>query len=78
MQTTTILSLVASGVACTAFAVRKQWVLSVAYVFSLAYTVFDKVFPSVLPEEVVTSFSVIFFVLALVFCCHIFYRRIVA
>lgn len=78
MQTTTILSLVASSVACAAFAARRQWVLSVAYAFSLAYTVFDKVFPSVLPEEVVTSFSVIFFVLALVFCCQIFYRKIAA
>lgn len=75
MQTTTIVSLVASGVACAAFAWGRKWIISLGYLFSLAYTLFDKVFPSVLPEEVVISFSFIFFALALVFCWQTFSRR---
>lgn len=75
MQFTTILSLAGSGLACAAFAWRRQWVISLGYFFYLAYTVFDKVFPSVLPEDVVTSFAVIFFSLALVFCWQTFSRK---
>jgi hypothetical protein len=75
MQTTTIVSLIGSGIACSAFAWRRQWIISLGYFFSLAYTIFDKVFPSVLPEEVVISFSFIFFALALVFCWQTFSRK---
>jgi hypothetical protein len=43
----------------------RQWILSLAFAFSAAYTIFDKVYPGVLPDNVVTSFSVMFLALAL-------------
>jgi ABC-type glycerol-3-phosphate transport system permease component len=55
MHIATILSVVGAVVAGTAFARRKQRVMSLAFFFSLCYTVFDKVFSTVLPEYLVTA-----------------------
>jgi hypothetical protein len=68
MQIATILSLIGAGVAGVGFAWHRQWAMSLAWLFSLAYTVFGKVFPSVLPETLVTSFSFLFLALVLLFC----------
>lgn len=75
---TTILSIVGAFGAGAAFAYRKQWLMSLAWFFSLAYTILDKVFPSVLPENLVTSFSFIFLILVLIFCWQTFPRKKVA
>lgn len=75
MQTNTILVLAGSGVACAGFAWNRKWLPSLGYFFYFAYALFDKVFPSVLPEELVTSFAFIFFALALVFCWQAFSRK---
>jgi hypothetical protein len=75
MQIATILSLIGAGIAAVAFAWHRQWVISLAWLFSLAYTVFDKVFPSVLPEPMVTSFSFLFLTLVLLFCWRNFSRK---
>ena len=68
-------ALTAYGVGVAAFAGQRQWVMSLAWFFSLAYTFFDKVFPSALPEHLVTSFSFIFLVLVLLFCWQNFSRK---
>jgi ABC-type uncharacterized transport system permease subunit len=75
MHIATILSIVGGVVAVAAFAWRKQWVMSLAFFFSLCYTVFDKVFPAVLPEYLVTAFSFVFLVLVLIFCWQSFSRK---
>jgi hypothetical protein len=75
MQFTTVLSLLGAGVASAAFAWQRQWTMSLAWLFSLAYTVFDKVFPAVLPEPLVTSFSFLFLALVLLFCWQSFSRK---
>jgi phosphotransferase system glucose/maltose/N-acetylglucosamine-specific IIC component len=49
--------------------------MSLAWLFSLAYTVFDKVFPAVLPEPLVTSFSFLFLALVLLFFWQSFSRK---
>jgi hypothetical protein len=68
MHIATIFSLGGALAAGVAFAWRKQWLMSLAWFFSLAYTVFDKVFPSVLPADLVTSFSFLFLALVLMSC----------
>ena len=68
MQIITIVSLVGAVLASAGFALQRQLVMSLAWLFSLAYTVFDKVFPSVFPENVVTSLSLIFGALVLLYC----------
>jgi hypothetical protein len=78
MHIATILSIVGAFGAGSAFAYRKQWLMSLAWFFSLAYTIFDKVFPSVLPENLVISFSFIFLILVLIFCWQTFPRKKVA
>lgn len=78
MQIATILSLVGAVMAGAAFAWRKQWIMSLAWFFSLAYTVFDKVFPAVLPEQLVTAFSFVFLALVLIFCWQNFsHKRVI-
>lgn len=73
MQITTIVCLVGAVMASAGFAWQRQWVMSLAS--SLAYTVFDKVFPFVFPEQVVTSFSFVFGALVLLFCWQKFSRK---
>jgi hypothetical protein len=75
MHIATIVSIASAVVGSAAFAWRKQWVMSLAMLFSLAYTVFDKVFPTVLPEQLVTAFSFVFLALTLIFCWQTFSRR---
>lgn len=66
MQIGTTLSLVGAGVAIPLFTWQRKWILLLAWLFSLASTVFGKVFPSVLPEYLVTSFFFGFFALVLI------------
>ncbi|MBC3810701.1 hypothetical protein [Undibacterium aquatile] len=75
MQIATILILVGTVIASAAYAWRKQWVLSLAWFFSLAYTIFDKVFPFVLPEHLVTAFPSAFLALVLISCWQNFSRK---
>lgn len=75
MQIGVILSLTGAGVAGMAFAWRRQWAMSIAWLFSFAYTLFDKLFPSALPEPIVTSFSFVFLALVLLFCWQSFSRK---
>lgn len=74
MQVATMLSLVGASVGVIAYALTRQRVMALAWLFSLAYTVFDKVFPSALPEPVVTGFAGVFLVLTLVFCWQSWWR----
>jgi len=75
MHIGTMLSIVGSAVATAGFAWQKQWLPALIFAFSLSYTIFDKVFPALLPEHLVTGFSVLSLVLALIFCWQIFSRR---
>jgi hypothetical protein len=75
MLITTMMSLVGAGVAGAASAWNRQWLPAMVWFFSLAYTIFDKVYPSVLPEPVVTGFAFISLVLALLFCWQVFSRK---
>lgn len=75
MQFATILGIVCSIGAGTFFAWRKRWVPSLAMWSWLACIVFDKVFPSVLPEQLVTAFSAIFLILASIYCWQSFSSR---
>jgi hypothetical protein len=68
MHIATILNLVGTFAAVAVFAWRKQWLMSLAWLFSLAYIVFDKVFRFALPENLVTSFSFVFLALVLISC----------
>jgi hypothetical protein len=70
-----MLSIVGSAVATTGFAWQRQWLPSLIFAFSLSYTIFDKVFPALLPDEMVTGLSVMSLALALVFCWQIFARK---
>ncbi len=72
MQFGTVLGLVGATVALCGFAWIRQWMMALACLFSLAYTVFGKVFPALLPELLVTSFALVFLGLVLL---H-FYRSI--
>lgn len=75
MHVGTMLSIVGSGVAMAMFTWRKQWLPSLIYAFLLSYTIFDKVFPALLPEYVVTGFSFLSLALAIIFCWQIFSHR---
>jgi uncharacterized membrane protein len=75
MQIGTILGIVGSSMALAGFTWRKQWVPALAMLFWLAYLVFDKVFPAILPEQLVTGFSFVFLALALIFCWQVFSRK---
>lgn len=75
MHVTTMLSIVGSTVAMAGFAWQKQWLPSLIFAFSLSYTVFDKVFPTLLPECFVTGLSVVSLALAVIFCWQIFSRK---
>jgi hypothetical protein len=75
MQFATMLSIVGSGIAMAGFAWQKQWLLSLIFALSLSYTVFDKVFPALLPEYFVTALPVISLFLALIFCWKTFSRK---
>ncbi len=57
MQISTALVLFGSILCLCIFAWRRQWIMSLAFTFSVAYTLFDKVLLSVLPETIVVSFS---------------------
>jgi hypothetical protein len=70
-----MLSIVGSAFAMAVFAWQKQWLPSLIFAFSLSYTVFDKVFPSLLPDYLVTGFSVFSLALALIFCWQVFSRK---
>ncbi|MYM36418.1 hypothetical protein GTP38_18990 [Duganella sp. FT94W] len=75
MHFATMLSIVASTVAVATFAWQKQWLPSLIFAFSLSYTIFDKVFPALLPEPLVTGLSFISLVLAMIFCWQTFSRK---
>lgn len=61
-----MLNLGGALVAGVAFAWNRQWLMSVVWCFSLAYIIFDKIYPSVLPETLVVSFAVVFLALVLI------------
>lgn len=75
MQTATMLGLAGATVCVGLFAWQRQWIMALAWVFSAAYTIFDKVVPGVLPAPVVTSFSYTFLALVLVFCIQRLFRK---
>lgn len=75
MHVTTMLSIVGSTVAMVGFAWQKQWLPSLIFAFSLSYTVFDKVFPTLLPKHFVTGLSVVSLALAIIFCWTNFSRK---
>ncbi|NVM75303.1 hypothetical protein FHW83_001083 [Duganella sp. SG902] len=75
MQIGTMISIVGSAMALAAFAWQKQWLPSLFFAFSLSYTIFDKVFPGLLPDYLVTGLSVISLALALFFCWQVFSRK---
>ncbi|MYM37640.1 hypothetical protein GTP38_25270 [Duganella sp. FT94W] len=75
MQFGVIFSLVGAALAAGLFAFRRQWLMSLAWLFSLAYTTFSRVFPEVFPEPLVTCFSVTFLVLVVVACWQNFYAK---
>ena len=75
MKIATAISLIAALLGTGIFAWRRQWVLSLAWSFSLAYTIFSKLYPTVLPEQVVTLFSVVFLALVLLSCFQTFRSR---
>ncbi|MYM85462.1 hypothetical protein GTP44_26475 [Duganella sp. FT50W] len=75
MQIGTILGIFGSSLALAGCVWRKQWVAALAMLFWLAYIVFDKVFPSILPEHLVTGFSFVFLALALIFCWQVYFRK---
>lgn len=66
MQIGTTLSFVIAGIAIPLFIWQRKWILLLAWLLSLASTVFGKVFPSVLPEYFVTSFFFGFLALVLI------------
>lgn len=75
MQIGTMLSLVGAPLATIGFAWQKQWLLAWAFFFSLCYTVFDKVFPSVLAVYWVDGFSFTSLALTLIYCWRIYRAR---
>lgn len=75
MDFATKLSIVGLTVAVASLAWQKQWLPSLIFVFSLGYTIFDKVFPSLLPEPLVTGLPCISLALALIFCWQTFSRK---
>ena len=75
MDFATKLSIVGLTVAVASFAWQKQWRPLLIFAFSLGYTIFDKVFPSLLPEPLVTGLSCISLALAIIFCWQTFSRK---
>lgn len=75
MHVATIISVVGSAFAMVVFAWQKLWLLSLVFAFGLAYTIFDKIYPTILPEHLVTGFSVCSLISALVFCWQTFSRK---
>lgn len=75
MHVATMLSIVGSAVAMAGFAWQKQWLPSLIFAFSLSYTIFDKVFPALLPEHLVTGLSVLSLALALIFAGRFFLAK---
>lgn len=75
MHFATILGIVGCAVAMVSFAWQKKWLPSLAYACGLSYMIFDKVYPSLLPDYLVIGFSVAFLVLALIFCWQAFFGR---
>jgi hypothetical protein len=75
MHFATILGVVSFTVAMVSFAWQKKWLPSLAYAFGLVYVLFDKVYPSLLPDYLVIGFSVTFLILALIFCWQAFAGR---
>lgn len=75
MHFATILGIAGCSIAMVSFAWQKKWLPSLAYVFGLSYLIFDKVYPSLLPDYLVLGFSVAFLVLALIFFWQAFSSR---
>lgn len=75
MHFATMLSVVGSTVAMAGFAWQKQWLPSLIFAFSLSYTVFDNVFPVLLPGHLVTGLSVISLALTIIFCWRTFSKK---
>ena len=75
MHFATILGIVSCTIAMVSFGWQKKWLSSLMYTFGLSYVIFDKVYPSLLPDYLVTGFSVVFLVLALIFCWQVFSSR---
>lgn len=75
MQFLTVFGLVAAVVGCGACAWQRQWIFSLYFAFSAAYVLFDKVMPNLLPKLMVDGFSVMSFVLALLFVYQQFMRK---
>lgn len=65
MQFGTVLGLVGASAALCGFAWLRYRIMTLACLFSLAYTVFDKVFPTILPQFLVTLFPLTFLALVL-------------
>lgn len=75
MHFATILGITGNAVAMICFAWQKKWLPSLIYTFGLSYIIFDKVYPSVLPDYLVLGFSVTSLVLALTFCWQAYSSR---
>lgn len=75
MEIFTVISLVGAPLCIGAYAWQRQWVMSLGWVFHLAHTIFSKVFPTVLPELVVTTFSILFVGLVLIYAFQTFLAR---
>ncbi|MFC0169908.1 hypothetical protein ACFFKC_17635 [Pseudoduganella danionis] len=75
MQFATILGIAGCSVAMVSFAWHKKWLPALAYAFGLSYIIFDKVYPSLLPDYLVIGFSVTFLALALIFCWQAYSSR---
>ncbi len=75
MQFLTVFGFIAAVIGCGACAWQRQWIFSLYFAFSAAYTLFDKVVPNVLPRLLVDGFSVMSFVLALLFIYQQFMRK---
>lgn len=65
MDINTTLILIGSTLAVSFSIWARQWLFAVTVTFSGVYTLFDKVFPSVLPKAVVASFVYIFLALTI-------------
>ncbi len=75
MHFATILGIAGSTVAIMCFAWQKKWLPTLAYAFALSYIIFDKVYPSVLPDYLVIGIAAMFLVLALIFCWQAYSSR---
>lgn len=75
MQLNTLLILIGSTLALSFAAWARQWLFAIAIAFSGAYTFFDKVFPTVLPQVIVSSFLYIFLALVVFQLLRLFSDR---